>query len=146
VIGTYWQREAVRLQIIVNIDVDDLEKGIRFYTSALDLRFNRHLFGGSVAEIVGATSTIHLLSKPSGSAAAPNGALCREYKRHWTPVHIDFEVADVQATVDRAIRAGATLEGDIESYPWGRLAVMADPFGHGLCVLQFWGKDYDEVT
>lgn len=134
------------LQIIVNIDVDDLEKAIQFYTSALDLRLNRHLFEGSVAEMVGATSTIHLLLKPSGSTAAPSGVLFREYKRHWTPVHIDFEVDNVFAAADRAIRAGGKLEGEIQSYPWGRLAVMSDPFGHGFCLLQFSGKGYDGVA
>lgn len=28
----------------------------------------------------------------------------------------------------------------------GRLARMADPFGNGLCVLQFVGHGYDEIA
>jgi len=134
------------LQIVVNVDVDDLEKAIEFYTAALGLRLGRRLFEGSVAQMLGATSTIHLLSKPSGSTAVPNAALSREYRRHWTPVHLDFEVDDVSAAVERAICAGATLEGEIQSFAWGRLAVMSDPFGHGFCVLQFLGNGYDEVA
>jgi predicted enzyme related to lactoylglutathione lyase len=134
------------MRIIVNIDVDDLEKAIGFYTSVLGLRLGRYLFEGSVAEMLGATSTIHLLSKPSGSAAVPSVLLSREYKRHWTPVHLDFEVENVSATVERAIRAGAKLEGEIQSFPWGRLAVMSDPFGHGFCVLQFLGNGYDDAV
>jgi predicted enzyme related to lactoylglutathione lyase len=136
--------EAATLRILVNIDVDDLEKAIEFYTTALGLRLGRRLFEGSVAEIVGATSTIHLLSKPSGTGAVPNSALCREYRRHWTPVHLDFEVEDACAAVERALRAGAQLEGEIQSFPWGRLALMGDPFGHGFCVLQFFGNGYDD--
>jgi len=134
------------VRIVVNVDVDDLEKAIEFYTSALGLRLGRYLFAGSVAEMLGATSTLHLLSKPSGSTAVASDALSREYNRHWTPVHLDFEVENVSATVERAIRAGAKLEGDIQSFPWGRLAVMSDPFGHGFCVLQFLGDGYDEIV
>lgn len=134
------------MRIVVNVDVDDLERGIAFYTTALGLRLGRRLFEGSVAEILGATSTIHLLSKPSGATAVPNAAISRDYRRHWTPVHLDFEVEDVPVAVARAVRAGAQLEGEIQSFPWGRLAVMSDPFGHGFCVLQFLGNGYDEVA
>jgi predicted enzyme related to lactoylglutathione lyase len=138
--------EAATLQILVNVDVDDLEKAIEFYTTALGLRLSRRLFEGSVAEMVGATSTIFLLSKPCGSTAVPKTALSREYQRHWTPVHLDFEVDDVSVAVQRAVGAGAKLEGEIQSFQWGRLATMSDPFGHGFCVLQFLGNGYDEVA
>jgi predicted enzyme related to lactoylglutathione lyase len=138
--------EAAILQIVVNVDVDDLEKGIEFYTTGLGLRLGRRLFEGSAAEMLGATSTIHLLSKPSGSTAVPEAALSREYGRHWTPVHLDFAVDDLAAAVERAVRAGAKLEADIESFPWGRLAIMSDPFGHGFCVLQFSRNGYDDVA
>lgn len=134
------------MQIVVNIDVDDLEKAVRFYTTALGLRLGRRLFDGSVAEMLGATSTIHLLSKASGTNAVPVTALAREYKRHWTPVHLDFAVDDIAATVERAVGAGAKLEGEIQSFSWGRLATMSDPFGHGFCVLQFSEGGYDEAA
>jgi predicted enzyme related to lactoylglutathione lyase len=71
--------------------------------------------------------------------------LSRNYRRHWTPVHLDFEVEDLLSTVERAIRAGAKLEGEVLSFSWGRLALMSDPFGHGFCVLQFLQGDYGEV-
>lgn len=29
---------------------------------------------------------------------------------------------------------------------WGKLALMADPFGHGFCFLQFLGSGYDEIA
>ena len=134
------------MQIVVNVDVYDLEKAIEFYATALGLRLGRRLFEGSVAEMLGATSTIHLLSKPPGSSAVPYGALPREYERHWTPVHLDFEVEDVSVAVERAVRAGAKVEGEIQSFSWGRLATMSDPFGHGFCVLQFMGGGYDQVA
>ena len=134
------------MQLVVNVDVDDLERAVEFYAAALGLRHGRRLFEGSVAEMLGATSTIHLLSKPPGSAAVPNEALSRTYARHWTPVHLDFQVADVAVAVERAVDAGAKLEGGIQSFRWGRLATMSDPFGHGFCLLQLSASGYDEVA
>ena len=134
------------MRIVVNIDVEDLEKAIKFYAAALGLRLGRRLFEGSVAEMLGTTSTIHLLANPSGSTAVPETTLLREYKRHWTPVHLDFEVEDVYVAVKRAVEAGARLEGEIQSFPWGCLATMSDPFGHGFCVLKFIGDNYNEVA
>jgi predicted enzyme related to lactoylglutathione lyase len=140
----YRRLEVVKL--LVNIDVDDLEKGITFYQSALGLRLGRRLFDGAVAEMVGASSNIYLLTKASGPSMSPPGSLTRDYQRHWTPVHLDFEVDDVLAAVQRALAAGAKLEGEIQTFAWGRIAMMSDPFGHGFCLLQFVGRGYDEVA
>jgi predicted enzyme related to lactoylglutathione lyase len=131
------------VQLQVNIDVDDLEKAIAFYQKALGLKLGRRLFAGSVAEMLGASSNVYLLTKPSGSPASPQHFLPRDYRRHWTPVHLDFEVEDVEVAVQRALAAGAKLEGEIQTFPWGRIAMMNDPFGHGFCLLQFVGGGYD---
>ncbi len=131
------------MQLVINIDVDDLEKAIQFYTDALELRLSRRLFGNTVAEMVGATSPIQLLLKPAGTIPFPLANSTREYGRHWTPVHLDFAVDDICAVVERAIHAGANLEGQIQSYPWGQIATMSDPFGHGFCVMQFTAEGYD---
>jgi catechol 2,3-dioxygenase-like lactoylglutathione lyase family enzyme len=45
--------EAATLQLVVNIDADDLEKAVEFYTAAVGLRPGRRLFEGSVAEMLG---------------------------------------------------------------------------------------------
>jgi predicted enzyme related to lactoylglutathione lyase len=55
-------------------------------------------------------------------------------------------VDDVSAAVQRAVAAGAKLESNIQSFAWGRLAVLSDPFGHGFCLLQFTGGGYNEVA
>jgi predicted enzyme related to lactoylglutathione lyase len=133
------------VKLLVNIDVDDLEKGITFYQNALGLRLARRLFEGTVAEMVGASSNLYLLTKPSGSSASPRFPLARDYRRHWTPVHLDFEVDDLESALQRALAAGAKLEGEVQKFPWGRIAMMSDPFGHGFCLLQFIGRGYDEV-
>jgi predicted enzyme related to lactoylglutathione lyase len=133
------------MDLLVNIDVDDLPKAIAFYTQAADLRVGRR-FGALGVEMLGASSAIYLLVKPAGTKPSPQADDERRYRRHWTPVHLDFVVVDVAAAVARAIDAGATIEGGIETHRWGRIARMADPFGHGICFIEFLGRGYDEIA
>jgi len=133
------------MDLLVNIDVDDLSKAVAFYTQTADLRIGRR-FGVLGVELLGASSPIYLLVKPAGTRPSPGADTERHYRRHWTPVHLDFIVADVAAAVDRAIEAGATTEGEIETHRWGRIARMVDPFGHGICFIQFLGRGYDEIA
>ena len=133
------------MDLLVNIDVDDLERAMRFYTGAFDLRVGRR-FGASAAELLGGTSPIYLLEKAPGSAATSQSSQQRDYARHWTPVHLDLVVADITGSVERAVKAGATLEQPIRSHEWGKLALMADPFGNGFCLVQFVGRGYDEIA
>jgi predicted enzyme related to lactoylglutathione lyase len=69
----------------------------------------------------------------------------RNYRRHWTPVHIDLVVEDLDAALRRALAAGAALDREVQSKKWGRLANLADPFGNGLCLLEMRGRGYDEL-
>jgi catechol 2,3-dioxygenase-like lactoylglutathione lyase family enzyme len=130
--------------ILVNVDVDDLEKGTRFYCDGLGLRVGRRF--DSWVELVGAEAPIYLLPKPSGSSVSPVTTEKRDYARHWTPVHLDFVVSDIRAAMKRALGAGATLEQDVTTHAYGKLALMADPFGNGFCLLEFTGRGYDEIT
>jgi predicted enzyme related to lactoylglutathione lyase len=135
----------VPLGVLANVDVDDVSRGADFYCRAFGLRVGRRL-GPEVVELLGAAVPIYLLEKAPGSPPTTGAAHGRAYRRHWTPVHLDFVVDDVEAAVARAVAAGARLEGGISTHPWGRLAVLADPFGHGLCLLQFTGRGYDEIA
>jgi predicted enzyme related to lactoylglutathione lyase len=134
------------VKLLVNIDVDDLDRAIAFYTGALGLGLERRLFGGSVAEIAGASAKIYLLAKATGTAPCAGAPFVRDYHRHWTPVHLDFEVDDIAIAVDRAVAAGAGLEGQIQSFSWGRQATLSDPFGHGFCLLQLSSRGYDAAA
>ena len=53
----------------------------------------------------------------------------RSYQRHWTPVHLDVVVTDLDSAVSRAADAGARVEQDVRTAVWGKIAVLADPFG-----------------
>lgn len=135
----------VTSQIYINVDVDDLDRAIQFYTLGLGLQLRRRLFAGRVAELTGGGSTLHLLSHAAGSASNAGEAQQRDYRRHWTPVHLDLVVPDIEKAVTAATDAGAVLEREIHDYSWGRIAGLADPFGHGICLIQLLGRGYDEV-
>ena len=131
------------MAILVNIDVPDLEAGIAFYTRAFGLTVKRHL-GGQAAELAGWPVPVFLLKKAAGSIGAAGSM--RHYQRHWTPVHLDVVVADIDGAVSRAAGAGAQIEQDVQTAAWGKIAVLADPFGHGLCLIQFLNRGYDELA
>jgi hypothetical protein len=48
--------------------------------------------------------------------------------------------------VKRAVGAGAKLERPVRSQAWGDIALLADPFGNGFCLIQFRGRGYDEIA
>ena len=131
--------------LLVNIDVDDLAKAEAFYSRAFGLRPGRR-FGDGGLEMLGLAAPIYLLLKAAGSPAALTTAERRDYARHWTPVHLDFVVDDIEAASLRAEAAGATLEAPVKSSSWGKLALMADPFGNGFCFVEFIGRGYDEIA
>jgi predicted enzyme related to lactoylglutathione lyase len=133
------------MNLLVNLDVDDLEKAIHFYSSALELMVGRR-FGTSGVEMLGSSTPIYLLVKSGGAPASDTTSQRRSYERHWTPVHLDFVVEDIESAVQKAIAVGARLEKPIATHKWGKLALMADPFGHGFCFVQFLGRGYNEIT
>ena len=131
--------------VLINIDVDDLERGVAFYVAAFGLQVGRR-FGAFAAELTGGTTPIYLLAKAPATPASPATAERRRYERHWTPVHLDFVVPDLAAALKAALAAGATLEGEPATHRWGKIAQLADPFGHGLCLIEFVGRGYDEIA
>ena len=103
-------------------------------------------FGAYGVEILGSSVPIYLLVKSPGTPASETTSQRRSYQRHWTPVHLDFVVDDMELAVERAVSAGARLEQPIATHKWGKLALMADPFGHGFCFVEFLGRGYDEIV
>ena len=133
------------MNFLVNLDVDDLDKAARFYGSAFGLKVGRR-FGAFGIEMLGSSSPIYLLVKSSGTPASDTTLQRRSYERHWTPVHLDFLVDAIEPAIQGAVAAGARLEKPIATHKWGKLALMADPFGHGFCFVQFVGRGYDEIV
>ncbi|ARP88605.1 glyoxalase [Bordetella genomosp. 9] len=133
------------MDLLINIDVDDIARAEAFYRDAFGLRAGRR-FGADAVEMLGARVPIYLLRKAAGTAPAPRPAAKRSYERHWTPVHLDFVVTDCDAAVARAVASGARVETPAATQSWGRIAGLVDPFGHGLCILQFIGRGYDAIS
>jgi predicted enzyme related to lactoylglutathione lyase len=129
------------MRTIINIDVPTLQPAVAFYSAALGVRLQRVL-DDDVAELVGASSTIYLLAKPEGAATVAGNR--RDYHRHWTPVHIDFVVDDVERAAERAVAAGAVREGECVAWRGSKCITLADPFGHGLCFIEFERGTYSD--
>ncbi len=126
------------MRIIASIDVDDLDRAVSFYSSGLGFVEQRRLFDGSVSELLAGSNLVYLLVKPAGTSPFPSSSEARRYSRHWTPVHLDLVVSDIEVAVARAVEAGARLEGKIQTHGEWREAQMSDPFGHGFCLLEGW--------
>lgn len=131
--------------LLLNIDVPDIAAAEHFYTRALGLTVGRR-FGADFVELLGADAPIYLLRKAAGTVIGPAGGDMRRYGRHWSPIHPDYVVADIDAAIARAVAAGAVQEGETRDASYGRLAMFADPFGHGFCLIQFNEVGYDAIS
>ena len=131
--------------LLVNIDVDDLDRATSFYCSVFGLTIGRR-FGTDAVELLGAQAPVYLLLKQPGTPVSSASDDMRHYGRHWTPVHLDFVVEDIALAVSRALAAGARAERPVTTSGWGKLALMSDPFGHGFCFVQFLARGYDEIA
>ena len=130
--------------LLLNIDVPDMAAAEAFYTQALGLRVGRR-FDTDFVELLGASVPIYLLKKDAGTSIAPAGGDTRRYARHWSPIHPDFLVEDMDEAIARVVAAGAVQEGETCDAPYGRLAMFADPFGHGFCLIEFNARGYDAL-
>lgn len=131
------------MDLLVNLDVPDLARAEALYVEAFGLTVGRR-FGGAVVELLGLPVRLYLLYKPDGSLGAGNAT--RAYTRHWCPVHLDVVVEDVDAALARAERAGFVREGEVRDAAWGRIVQLADPFGHGWCLIAFSAHGYDAIA
>lgn len=131
------------MRLLINIDVPDLSAAEALYTQAFGLTAGRR-FGDGGVELLGAQAPIYLLQNAAGSVAAADAR--RGYHRHWTPIHLDVVVEQLEPALERALRAGMVQENELREANWGRIVRLADPWGHGWCLLQFVGRGYDEVS
>ncbi|HYG05795.1 MAG TPA: VOC family protein [Stenotrophomonas sp.] len=144
------------MQLLINLDVPDLAAAEHLYCSAFGLRPGRRL-GPAGLELLGAAVPLYLLAQPSGSPGARGQP--RDYARHWTPLHLDVVVDDLEAALARALACGfraddlpggpqdlASARATIRRAAWGDLIRLSDPFGHGWCLLQFSAAGYDAIA
>ncbi len=114
------------MEFSICIDVDDVDRAVVFYGRGLGLTVvEAH---PDWAHVKLGAQTFWIMKAPAGA----QGQISRDYRRHWTPVHLDFTVEDIDAAVGRAIDAGGTLEGKIQRGAKGALANLSDPSGNGV--------------
>ena len=102
--------------------------------------------GDDFLELLGLDAPVYLLRKAPGTEPVPDGSEERHYARHWTPVHPDIAVDDLDEAIARVVALGAVLEVPACAAPYGRIAMFADPFGHGFCLIEFNAHGYDTIT
>ena len=121
--------------VSISIDVPNLDDGVRFYSEA----FGFSKFANPVPGVVllhAENLNICLLEKKPGSKASSATTETRRYERHWTPVHLDIHVSDLDAALAKALQAGAKQEQLFRNAEHGSAAFCSDPFGHGFCLLE----------
>ena len=128
----------------VYIEVNEMERGIAFYCEGLGLELKRR-FSPSWAELAGANVPIFLLSNRPPVAELGSRRVPRSFERHWTPVHLDFIVPDLEKAVGRCRRLGASLDREAGEREYGRIAYLADPFGNGFDLIEFAPGGYDRL-
>jgi len=124
--------------VTFSVDVPDLEEAVEFYSQGLGFSAVGQVWEDAF-ELQGAGVRVDLLERAPGSEATPDDAddeSVRTYDRHWTPVHLDLEVEDVESAVERAVDAGATLESGPTSFDGETIATCSDPFGNGFCLIE----------
>ncbi|MEH2539470.1 MULTISPECIES: VOC family protein [unclassified Bradyrhizobium] len=119
----------------VYVEVTEANLGIDFYCHGLGLILKRRL-SPTWIELAGANCPLYLLANRPAIADLGSTKVCRSYERHWTPVHLDFVVSDIDATVSRLIALGGSLDREVKIREYGRIANMADPFGNGLDLIE----------
>ncbi len=121
------------IKISVSIDVSNLKQAETFYVEALGCKKKRNQ--GSMVVLATGNCDIYLQEKEEGSNPLLNEdrAIC-DYKRHWTPVHLDFLAKNVDEIIKKVVELGGKHEGG-DSGDWGSIAYCSDPFGNGFCVI-----------
>ena len=123
------------ISIGLSIDVPNMADGVRFYCEAFGFVKKSEPVPGVVVLRIGEFE-ICLLEKPAGSSPSNQTQEKRHYERHWTPVHMDIHVDNLEKALASALKSGAKQEQLFENPEHGSVAFCSDPFGHGFCLIE----------
>lgn len=124
----------MRPTLNLSIDVPNLENGLRFYTRVFGFVETARPFP-TMAILDANNVTVCMHEKDPGTKSSPGGADTRRYERHWTPVHIDFHVPDLDATLSLVRSEDGSVEVEFRTQGPKPVAFCSDPFGNGFCVI-----------
>ena len=119
------------MKLEICIDVNDVDRAVEFYGRGLRLEIPQHEKEWAKAAL-GEQVFWFMRINPG-----PSGAISRDYRRHWTPIHLDFHVDNIDEVVKRALAAGGNLDREIQRNPdGGAIANLSDPSGNGIDLVQ----------
>jgi predicted enzyme related to lactoylglutathione lyase len=114
--------------------VPSLAQGLAFYERVFGFVETARPFP-TMAILDANNVTVCMHEKAAGSKPSPSGADVRRYERHWTPVHLDLHVADLDDALGRLREAGGAVEAEFRSHGPKPVAFCCDPFGNGFCII-----------
>lgn len=124
--------QAVRPSVHLSIDVPNLAQGLHFYSHVFGFIETARPFP-TMAIVDANNLTVCIHEKPAGTT--PAGTDLRRYERHWTPVHIDIHVTDLDTVLDKVRAEGGVIEREFRNQGPRAVAFCSDPFGNGFCVI-----------
>ena len=109
---------------LVVLRAPDIEEAQRFY-SLLGLSFTKHAHGSGPQHYAAESgSQVFEIYPQNGADDSTRG------------VRIGFRVAALDAVVARLAEGGAKIVSAPKDSPWGRRAVVSDPIGHKIELLE----------
>jgi lactoylglutathione lyase len=105
---------------LVVLRAPDIEEAQRFY-SLLGFSFTKHAHGSGPAHYAAESGSQVFEIYPQTNAEDSTKS-----------VRIGFKVREVDAVVARLVSGGARIISPVKDSSWGRRAVLADPIGHKL--------------
>ncbi len=123
------------MKVEITIDVDDLERAVEFYCEGIGLKLIERGKTWARTELEDQTFWI------CEFVAGQQGGVARDFQRHWTPIHLDFIVKDLDSALARALDAGGRLDRAVrrdDPEPLGRcdIANLSDPAGNGVDLIK----------
>jgi predicted enzyme related to lactoylglutathione lyase len=126
--------EDARPSVNVSIDVPDLAAGLRFYGAVFGFVETARPFP-TMAVLDAHNVTVCMHQKAAGTKSSAGGAGVRRYERHWTPVHLDLHVPDLDVVLAQVRAEGGAIEQEFRTQGPMPVAFCSDPFGNGFCVI-----------
>ncbi len=129
------KRKNGKVTVNVSIDVPSLDEGLAFYCGVFGFAERSRPFP-AMAILDGNNVSICMHAKAAGTGSSGPASPKRTYDRHWTPVHLDFHVPDLDSVLQKLVAAQGKIEAEYRTQGPHPTAFCCDPFGNGFCVIE----------
>lgn len=101
--------------------VSDVKRTAEFYSKTFDFEVRFIAPGDEYAELNSGTTTLSFAALPLAKSNLRDGFQESDLKTKPFGIELGFTTVDVQALVDKALAAGATLLEEPKEKPWGQM-------------------------